>query len=150
MPARPPGGDSGVWFLAGAGSTDPTTRSCTVPADVALFTPIITSACWFDPPSTPRSRILGCAIYNGGRYSDISATLDGVAIPARDLFRVESSKLFVHVDPRGIASGLDNVSEAAVGVFLFLRPLAAGPHVLHFSGTGTTASTPSARTSRTT
>src|SRR4051794_31365871 len=133
-----PGGGNGVWFLAGAGSSDPVTRSCTVPAGVALFTPLITTT-YLDVPGTPRSRLIALARQFGGTYSGISATLDGSAIPSRDLFLVKSSKLYVHSDPRGLF-GAGNGAQAGLGFWLFLRPLAPGSHVLHFTGTGTTAS----------
>jgi hypothetical protein len=130
-----------VWFLEGTtiGGTV-TTRSCTIPADRAIFFPLVdyvdinTAA---QPAKELRAEIDGCIddAYN------LSVTLDGVSIAAKDLAkgRVKSS-VFSVVFP---ASGLPTIPPVPAGIYspavddgyyVMLKPLSEGPHTLRITG----------------
>jgi hypothetical protein len=66
---------SGVWFLAGTTTGGETTRTCTVPADTALFFPVINYFCTDDEPFYPECAAVWIdeALEGGEPY----ATLDG-------------------------------------------------------------------------
>jgi hypothetical protein len=75
----------GVFFLAGTSPLVQTegdaTRTCTVPADTALFFPVINNFCTDDEPNYPQcgAVFVGHALANGKPY----ATLDGEDLKMR-------------------------------------------------------------------
>jgi hypothetical protein len=71
----------GVFFLAGMLGGGDATRTCTVPADTALFFPVINNFCTDDEPNYPQcgAVFVGHALANGKPY----ATLDGEDLKMR-------------------------------------------------------------------
>jgi hypothetical protein len=112
----------GVFFLAGTTGGD-ATRTCTVPADTALFFPVINSFCTDDEPNYPQcgADFVSTALANGEPY----ATLDGqdlqisriatgpftLTVPKRNIFKAPagpytavSDGLWVYL-PQGLEPG---------------------------------------------
>ena len=127
-----------VWFLTGvinqSGSAE---RNCTVPIGKALFFPIINVECSTleAPPfhGDNKAQLRRCA--KGFRIANVSAEIDGVAVPHLDRYRVESPLFTFTVPPSnvlGVAAGTGQ--SVSNGYYLMLAPLSAGKHVIHFSG----------------
>ena len=144
-------GQSGpVWFLGGkfCNTDNPqcdsssARRACTVPADKALFFPIVNieSSTLESPKQTiVELRTFDEFIINFG--TDIAATVDGAPIPnLKKKFR-EQSTVFSFTLPQD--NLLNAIGEGPFdagayfpavdeGFYLMLAPLPAGPHVIHF------------------
>ena len=73
----------GVFFLAGTLGGGDATRTCTVPADTALFFPVVNAFCTEDEPNYPQCarRPVNTALASGDPY----ATLDGEDLKIRRL-----------------------------------------------------------------
>ncbi len=134
-----------IWFLAG-NSGGKTVRSCTVPAGVRLFIPVINVACTFEPvaPFDDLSDCLADTVdfvkgqgpYAGEGFSGLSVTLDGVVDHTPHF---GASAPFAAVVPRngifGYAQGV--VPGADVGWYFLSDALAAGSeHTLRVTGAG--------------
>jgi hypothetical protein len=141
-------GQSGpVWFLGavvGGGTT--VTRHCTVPRGIALYFPVGNTECssiepkpFFGATADARRR---CAEKFIDRFLDVTrsaAQIDGVEVgdwPAR---RVTSPDFAFSLPPcpaanvLGVDCALGGGRAVDNGFYLLLRPLAPGPHVIHFT-----------------
>jgi hypothetical protein len=132
-------GQSGrVWFLGGSFAGAPVTRQCTITTDKALFFPI-QNWFWIQFPEDPPYDIAAMRAYlaaqndaTGGR----SASIDGVPVLNLDTYRTRSGIFYAFL-PGDNALGLPemltgpNVDD---GWYLFLKPLTAGNHTIHFTG----------------
>ena len=132
-----------VFFLAGQGTGEPVTRSCTVFAAKPLFFPIINVECSNveNPPffgATDAARA-ACAsqIADGIGIRSWKLTLDGVDVGNLGRLRAASPP-FDFTMPRN-----DNIlfvrsktsgRSASDGFWVLLQPPARGSHVIHFSG----------------
>ena len=137
------GGTAQVFFLAGQGTGEPVTRSCTVFAAKPLFFPIINVECSNveNPPffgATDADRE-ACAsqIADGIGIRSWKLTLDGVDVGNLGRLRAASPP-FDFTMPRN-----DNIlfvrsktsgRSASDGFWVLLQPPARGSHVIHFSG----------------
>ncbi len=127
-----------VWFLAGTFSGGPVERACTVPADKALFFPLINQTWLFDPGEVRTADFVRTAIAPGINGVDrLHATLDSRNV--KDLFGYRIlSPLFSYVLPDNALFGLPAGRygpTASDGYWLLLAPLRPGLHAISFGGT---------------
>ncbi len=131
-----------VFFLAGAGA-EPVTRTCTVPAEKALFIPIINVECSTVEPApffgSTAQELRTCVArsINGVDEDTLKATIDGKSVQNLTDFRAQSP-LFDFTLPAannffGLA-GVTSGSSMSDGYWLMLKPLSPGNHVIHFEG----------------
>jgi hypothetical protein len=120
----------GVFFLAGTTGGD-ATRTCTVPADTALFFPVINYFCTDDEPNYPQcaSNYVAKALANGEPY----ATLNGEDL---QISRIATGPFTLTVPKRNIfkapAGGYTAVSD---GLWVYLpQGLEPGTYTLQFGG----------------
>ena len=143
------------WFLAGTFFGGSATRTCTVPAGMSLFFPVINvvsmdtpNACGQDSTPLPSSfyRGINAEFINGA--TNVSVTLDGQ--PITDLHH-EQSQVFevavpqdnVFATPCAAVGGLPaGIYSPAVdeGIYVRLNPLTIGSHTLHFHAESSVAS----------
>ena len=129
-------GQSGsIWNLAGAPSTDPITRSCTLPVGKRIVLPVINAECSrVEGNGSTESVLRQCATELVADFSG-SATLDGRFLPITQL----TSRLFplryVSGNVFGIGGGSSGTTPSvASGYWVVIQPLPPGRHVLHVSG----------------
>jgi hypothetical protein len=126
-----------VWFLGGAFTGAPTTRSCTVPAGKALLMPALNAECSnVEPPpffGSNEAELRACAQSFMALARDAFATLDGEPLP---LSHVYSPLYRFTAVPGGILGNTEALCGISVsdGLWLFLRPLSGGQHTLRFGG----------------
>ncbi len=135
------GQEGNVWFLAGAFTSEPVTRTCTVPTGTALFVPVVNyfyCAEADDPPEKRTEEFVReqVAFLRHG-VSGLSATVDGVEIRDIELRYYEESPIFSVVLPEdnvfGVSAGLFEPC-ADAGFYLMLAPLPPGEHTIHLTG----------------
>ncbi len=133
----------GVFFLAGAGGSEPVDRTCTVPADTPILFPVVNvicSAAWDSKKyADPRPLDTGCAEpYTSDTIDPPSkwyATLDGQDLEQRRI----ASGLFQWTiasprNPFGLKKG--TFEAASDGLWVYLEEgLTAGEHTIVFGGT---------------
>lgn len=129
------GGD--VWFLAGGFGSSKIRRTCTVPADKALFFPLVNMV--FFP--TRGNDTYTCeaakaeAAFNNDSALDLFAELDGSSIEDPKRFRVASEACFdIFARVPATSDPYRAFPSATDGYWLFLRPLPQGRHILKFGG----------------
>jgi hypothetical protein len=135
-------GQSGpVWFLAGSFSSDPLTRSCTVPAGKFIFFPIINIECSTveAPPffgGNP-DELLACATSFLGFNDVITCSVDGQDVPdvaTRFRFQSPPTPFTTSVDNiLGVPAGTNGLL-VSDGYWIMLSPQSAGTHTIHFTG----------------
>ena len=132
-----------VFFLSGSFSSDPVTRTCTVPRGQALLVPLTVWECsTVEPPpfngSNPQE-LRACA----GTWTDgvgihtLKLRIDGAKVTGLQHFRAQSP-FFEFVMPatdnflglNGVTSG----SSVSDGYFVMVKPLSPGYHTIHFEG----------------
>jgi len=125
-----------VWFLAGTfgGKAE---RTCTIPSGKAILFPVINSECSYkeNPTSKTESDLRACAKHFQDETTQMQASVDGVPIQNPQLYRVQTSlfnETFPSTNGAGVSPGA--TQGVADGNWVFLKPLAAGKHELHFSG----------------
>jgi hypothetical protein len=150
------GQKGGRWFLAGTSSGGPVTRSCTVPANRALFFPVINTEQDYPCPDPAYQPAPGQSLQNFLTYgnpsipyptgavtiintaSDLNASLDGVNIPIVSSYRGTSNLFSFTGDPSltALDSCITGSPQPAVsdGYWLLLAPLSPGQHTLQFGG----------------
>jgi hypothetical protein len=128
----------GVFFLAGTFGVS-VTRVFTVPADTALFFPLLNNTGLAPQPSpqpkpnenqVPQLRTLYAAPLIDDA-TDLHVTLDGVSL-LDSVTRVKSPVFHVTIPEDGLLPGSWTV--VSDGYWLYLAPLPAGTHVLNFGG----------------
>ena len=128
-----------VWFLAGtfAGTAS---RKCTVPADTALFFPVINLVyCAFttDPPGQQTEKYVRRQVsFVKDDATGLSASIDGVSVPdIKGRYYEESSLFTVDLPPDNLFGTSEELSLCAdAGYYLMVAPLAPGKHTIHFAG----------------
>jgi hypothetical protein len=132
-------GQSGpVFFLVQSGE-EAAERTCTIPAGTALLLPLLDASCTtVEPPpffGRDQAGLRACTEALFAPRAELTAVIDGVAIPDLERYRVQS-------EPFTVALPADNVLElepavlAGVidGYWLLLAPLPPGAHELRFGG----------------
>ncbi len=126
-----------VWMLAGTvgGSAE---RTCTIPADKAILFPIIGSECSYAeyPNVRSDSELEVCAQADNNAIAHLEATVDGTSLQQLEKYRVLSpifNMVIQDDNPLGAPSGPTKM--VSDGYYVFLEPLPAGNHDLHFVGT---------------
>jgi len=127
--------DSHVIFLFGNGGGS-STRSCTVPAEKAIYIGILSNECSFKefPKFNSTTDLLNCAV-SGNQGASVTLTVDGMDFKNLDNYRVHTD-LFEVVFPKnnfqGVEPGQSNAVADMWGVMLM--PLSPGEHEVHFTG----------------
>ncbi|MGE5139444.1 MAG: hypothetical protein ACM3JD_08295 [Rudaea sp.] len=125
-----------VWFLAGTMFGGSFTRSCTIPADKAVYFPVANAFCTDVGTGATPEEMLECAKQYMDTATDLSAELDGVPFKNLESYRVRYS-----AEDFDLTLPPDNIFEAPAGVYgptgadgiqLMLVPLSVGHHILHF------------------
>ena len=132
-----------VFFLNGAPTTEPVTRTCTVSSTQPLFIPLINTECsnvesapFFGATDADR-KACAAAIIDGVGISTLTATIDGTTLGSQDLsaFRFASPAFNFQMPAQNNYLSLPGVTSgrsASDGYWLMLKPLARGSHLLHF------------------
>jgi hypothetical protein len=138
-------GQSGpVWYLAGNfGGT--TVRTVTVPANKALFFPILNyfaggflhAPKWGGSPPGPIEYARELCKEAIDQATDMSCKVDGMTIPITAENRVQSAPCAVHLPADNLLQEAPGTIPAMVadGYYVLLEPLPAGEHTIHFAGT---------------
>ena len=126
-----------VWMLAGTvgGSAE---QTCTIPVDKAILFPIIGSECSMQNILTldPIQKLEVCARADNNAIAHLEATVDGTSLQQLEKYRVLSpifNMVIQDDNPLGAPSGPTKM--VSDGYYVFLEPLPAGNHDLHFVGT---------------
>lgn len=124
--------DGPVWFLPD-GLNGKEVRSCTIPSDKAVLVPLLTGNCDDDNPQSPMSDedLIKCAS-EGGDYSTISATLDGVPLKNLSEYKISSPYFNMTVPKDNVFKNIPGTYRAVSdGWYVFLEPLSQGTHELN-------------------
>ena len=125
----------GVFFLAGTTGGD-ATRTCTVPADTALFFPVLNSFITDDEDAYPEgpTNFVDTALANG----EFSATLDGEDL---EIIRIATGPFTLTVPKPNIFKAPPGPYTAVSdGLWVYLpQGLEPGEYTLQFGGTSVTA-----------
>lgn len=135
-----------VFFLAGAPSADPVSRTCTVPAGKTLIIPIVVAECSTveAPPffggNGQALRTCAAALADGIDASSLWVAIDKRRLKDPAAYRVQSP-VFDFVMPSadnflGLA-GVTTGSALSDGYWVIVQPLSPGQHKIHFKGSVT-------------
>jgi hypothetical protein len=118
-----------VWFLATSDGTAPVVRTCTVPADKALFVPIastIERSGNREPVCESMARIASATI--ALHVTGLSLVVDGQAVDELASHRLATGTCF----PLGVRQvpRLAAATTVGDGYYVMLRPLAPGAHTI--------------------
>ena len=134
-----------VWYLYGG----PATVNCTVAPGTAIFLPVANTECSSleSPPffgATPADRA-ACAKSWIDHLTNLSATIDGVAVQNLSAFRVQTGDFPFSVPDNNILAvpGPASGFSSADGYYLMLNPLPPGAHIIHITATFHDPSDPS-------
>jgi hypothetical protein len=137
-----------VWFLAGTvgGFAE---RTCKISSGKAILFPIIGSECSYAEYLSVRnkSELEVCAKADNNAVTNLEATVDGMKLLNLEKYRILSPLLdmtFPEDNPLGAPAGPTQM--VSDGFYVFLEPLSAGKHDVHFSGT--TVDNPTTGTTR--
>src|SRR5215203_7166902 len=128
-----------VFFLVQAGDEDAIERTCTVSAGTALLLPLLDASCTtVEPPpffGGDEAELRACTEALFAAPAELSAVVDGVAIPDLERYRVQSD-LFTVALPAGNWLDVEPavIQGVADGYWLLLAPLPVGEHELQFGG----------------
>lgn len=129
-------GTPDVVFLAGT-TGGSATRSCTMAANKSILVPLINVECSEGEGNghTP-SELRDCAKGVADRFTNLSLTIDGMAIPDLTNFRVQSEVFsFTSANPNIFAvPPVTNSRSVADGYWALIKPLPPGTHTLSFGG----------------
>jgi hypothetical protein len=128
-------GTRDVVFLAGT-TGGAATRSCTIPAGTSILVPLINVECSTaegngDTPAELRA----CARGFADQFTDLSLSIDGVAVADLQRFRVHS-QVFQFTAAEGNVFGIPagTTRSVADGYWALIRPLPPGTHTVSFGG----------------
>jgi len=119
-----------VWFLAGTDGTADVTRHCIVPADTALFFPVIAMLSSAEPGKAAScTQAVARAAANNAHLAQADVRVDGELVPQVMQHRIATPRCF---DAYPQAPYLSNAKvyypAASDGYWLLLHPLAPGKH----------------------
>jgi hypothetical protein len=131
-----------VFFLAGSLNGTAVNRTCEVPAGNALLFPVVNAAyisLKSDSPQQQTLEFLRTQASSGvAGASSLTTTIDGVSVPDIMQQYREKSTPFSKVLPEGNILGIPQLFSLGLGVdegwYLVVKPLAAGSHTIHFTG----------------
>jgi hypothetical protein len=131
-----------VWFLAGTLNGNAVSRTCAVPAGKALLFPVVNAAYISSKSDSPQQLTLEFlrtqASSGVAGASNLTTTIDGVSVPDIMQQYREKSTPFSKVLPEGNIFGISQLFSLGLGVdegwYLVVKPLAAGSHTIHFTG----------------
>jgi len=122
-----------VWFLASVFGT--VERTCRIPAHTSLFVGMLnveTSSLEGVPTEAEQE---ATSVFFADHIVDLSCTLDGVPVENLEAFRSLSQQFtFSAPSPWIFGETGGTGTSVADGYYVFLKPLAPGPHVLHIEG----------------
>ena len=121
----------GVFFLAGTLGGGDATRTCTVPADTALFFPVMNAFCTEDEPNYPQCARgpVNTALATGEAY----ATLDGEDLKIRRLATGPFTLILPEDNIFGLPGGPYEHRAISDGLWVYLpEGLKKGKHTLTF------------------
>jgi len=125
----------GVWFGGGGPvGGEPITLACTVPADTALFFPVLTAECSeAEGNGTTEAELRACAIELVDAITDAAVTIDGAAVQVIPRYRAQSP-LFTFTLPQDDLFGAPPGPTRAIadGYWIMLAPLSPGKHTVSF------------------
>jgi hypothetical protein len=144
--ANAPIGQSGpLYYLAGAGTTEPVTRDVTLPRGKFLFFPLVNVECSTveAPPFFGRNyvELSQCAGSFLAPSDVLSCVIDGVPVAGLQGYRAQSPLYRFSMPAQDNILGLPGVTHGLSvtdGYWLLLAPLSSGPHVIHFTALLTT------------
>jgi hypothetical protein len=128
-------GTRDVVFLAGTtGGT--ATRSCTIPAGTSILVPLINVECsTVEGNGDTPAELRACARGFAEQFSDLSLTIDGVAIADLQRFRVHSPVFqFTAAKDNVFGVPAGTARSVADGFWVLIRPLSPGTHTISFGG----------------
>ena len=130
-----------VFFLAGTFGPDPVTRTFTVPADTALFLPLLNNLGLAPKPApqpkpngnqVPQLKALAAPFVDSA--TGLNVTLDGVSLLGSET-RVKSPVFHFTEPDQDSLLGPGTFTAVSDGYWLFLGPLPPGTYELKFGGT---------------
>jgi hypothetical protein len=128
-------GTRDVVFLAGT-TGGAATRSCTIPAGTSILVPLINVECsTVEGNGDIPAELRACARGFAEQFTDLSLTIDGVAVADLQRFRVHSPVFQFTAAPGnvfGIPAG--TTRSVADGYWVLIRPLSPGTHIISFGG----------------
>jgi hypothetical protein len=128
-------GTGQVVFLVGTTVTNTATRSCSIPAGTAILFPLINAECDSRDALT-EAKNRSCARFYADKFTNLTATVDGVAVPNLTAFRFQSP-VFTFTAAEGnyfLAKAGFYSHAVADGYWLMLAPLRPGTHTVSFGG----------------
>jgi hypothetical protein len=131
-----------VWFLAGT-TGGPAERTCNIPAGKAVLFPVVAAECSYAeyPQLKTEQQLRSCAASQEDHVT-LQASVDGTNIQGLQGYRAQSP-LFNFTVPKNNIVGIstdssNNTQGVSNGYWVFLKPVTAGSHTVHFSGVSTT------------
>ena len=115
------------------GTTDPITRTCTIPTGTWLFFPAANSFSAADPGTQSTfAKQQADAVALFGMPTEVSVTIDDRAVQAIPAYLTLSTEFSLHLPQDNIYSAPagEYKPAAAVGYYLMLNPLSPGNHVV--------------------
>ena len=122
----------GVFFLAGTAGGD-AKRTCTVPADTALFFPVVNALCTADEPNYPQcaTEPVDTALATGEPY----ATLDGEALEISRITTEDFTLILPEPNIFGVPGGPYEHLATSDGLWVYLpQGLEPGKYKVQFGG----------------
>jgi hypothetical protein len=143
-----------VWFLGGFAFSGSAVRTCTIPSGKSLFFPLINNAyfAFLSDPADQRTDQFVRSRAECTVPANISVTIDTFKVPQPERFFTGPSGSQSPIFNAELPPGPDNLFDATPtdipelaltpsaeqGYYLFVNPLSAGPHTIHWTATGCT------------
>jgi len=120
--------DDDVWFLAVSNGGAPVERKCSVPAGKTLFVPIAVTTERSGNKEPDCASMARIAAGNLGHVTDLSMTIDGLAVYNLERYRQPTGDCFA----LGLRQAPRSAARTAVsdGWYAMLQPLPAGSHTI--------------------
>lgn len=131
-----PGPTAGGWFGGGPSSDVLITLVCTMPADTALFFPVIAAECSeAEGDGTTEAELRACATELADAITVAEAIIDGGAMQDMSRYRVQSPLFtFTLPEDNGFNARPGPSPAVADGYWLMLAPLSVGAHTVDIHG----------------
>lgn len=126
--------DPNVWFLTGT-YENPAERTCTIPEGRAILLSVASCECSYSefPNLKTESELRSCA-KSGNNVSSMEVSVDGVKVEDLEKYHVQSPLFDVTLPGNNVLDAPAGPTQAVCDAYmLFLKPLPAGDHELHFA-----------------